>query len=182
MINKNKYSREQILLMKIGRGDTESFEEIISAHQRALMNFFYKLGADKSMVEDLAQETFLRLYRAAKCYRPEAKFTTFLYRLARNVYIDFFRKNKKDRVFPSGDLFEWADKDRNFQRDLSLDMETLLLRLSDKHREVLVMSFFLKFKYQEIADILELPLGTVRSRIHEAVKCLKKLSVKSEII
>ncbi|MCK5344806.1 MAG: sigma-70 family RNA polymerase sigma factor, partial [Candidatus Heimdallarchaeota archaeon] len=92
------------LMLEIKAGSKSAFNKLVKRHQRAIINFFYKNLWDKSHAEDLAQELFLRLFKSAKNYEPQAKFTTFMYRVAKNLLIDFYRttKNKPSMVSLQG--------------------------------------------------------------------------------
>jgi RNA polymerase sigma-70 factor (ECF subfamily) len=165
-------------MIRLKNGDRDALSELIERHQRPLSNFFMKMGGStREDAEDLIQDTFLRLYKAAARYEAKAKFSTFLYMLARHTWIDGLR-HKNRRITMTGDLsLDHLPQAVNEveQSEISQDMQEYLNRLKEKYREVVVLSFFMKFKYAEIAEQLEIPIGTVRSRLHEAMKQLKNL-------
>jgi RNA polymerase sigma-70 factor (ECF subfamily) len=153
-----------------------AFGELVEKHQLALLNFFARMGAS-SDCEDLVQETFVRLFRYRRQYKAAARFTTFLYHLARNVWADRGRK-----------IFRIERLESEFQKEVEIasqpspeaskhpgDVEAALGRLSPKLREVIVLNIFQGLKYQEVADTLEIPLGTVKSRINLALAALKEI-------
>jgi RNA polymerase sigma factor (sigma-70 family) len=164
------------LMQEAVRGSEEAFSTLVRKHQRSLVNFFARMGAQLDR-EDLAQETFLRLFRFRASYRPSAQFSTFLYHVARNVWAD--RGRKVLRFERTANAYEkesrFAQSSAKAQRGDSLDIEAALDRLSSKHREVIVLNIYQGLRYQEVADILRIPLGTVKSRINHALAALKEM-------
>jgi RNA polymerase sigma-70 factor (ECF subfamily) len=157
-----------------------------------LLNFFFRLCWDRSLAEDFAQETLLRVYKSAKKWEPNAKFTTYLYRIARNYWIDHCRllSTQKENVSlqtqvggaeSTATLIDRLPDDIKPPED-DLDRRELygaimraLEQLPEEQRMVFVLSEIEELRYQEISDILEIPLGTVKSRMHTAVGKLQEL-------
>ncbi|OQW97833.1 MAG: hypothetical protein BWK77_00760 [Verrucomicrobia bacterium A1] len=157
-------------------GNEESFAILIRRHQAPLLNFFRRLGAH-SDAEDLVQEVFVRLYRYRDRYAPSAKFTTFLYTLARHAWADRCRKSERrerieERVRTEG---PGADDGAWGRTAASLDAQQALGRLPEKLRVVLVMSLYQGLRYDEIADVLGIPQGTVKSRVFLALQRLREV-------
>lgn len=163
------------LMIEVVAGSEQAFIELVRNHQRGLLNFFVRMGVNHYS-EDLVQETFVRLYRYRKRYRPVAKFKTFLYVLARHVWIDHCRKQARDRrladcLLTDVQIDERAPgKRRSGER---LDIQAALDKLSPKLRETLVLNVYQGLPYQEIADVLGIRLGTVKSRINLALKAMR---------
>lgn len=162
-------------MARVRDGDLAAFEALVQRHQRPLMNFFVRLGVTMD-VEDLAQETFVRLYRYRSRYRPSAKFTTYLYLLARQVRIDFLRKMNRRAA-----LHEKAAKETPRQvepaaaaRGARIDAATALGMLSEAMREVVVLSVLQGLSHGEISEILGIPVGTVKSRLSIALHRLRE--------
>ncbi len=139
-----------------------------------LRAFVSKPGADRSVIEDVVQETFVNIWRKAHLYDPEkASASTWIYTVARNARIDFLRK----AVRPAVDLTDpvlAVDPIQNPQQQLSqaeegVRLQRALASLPDKQREVLKLAFFADLAHAEIAKELKLPLGTVKSRIRLAL-------------
>jgi RNA polymerase sigma-70 factor (ECF subfamily) len=165
------------LMGHIAGGATEAFSALVRRHQQSLVNFFRRFGVYNE-AEDLAQETFVRIFRYRSRYRPTAKFTTFLYMLARQVRLDLFRKtNRREKL--DEELFEAAqDEERlgaRIKRTSRVEVDACLARLSDPLREVIVLSIYQDLRNQEIADVLEIPLGTVKSRLFNALRELRRM-------
>lgn len=164
------------LMLDTAKGSDEAFATLVHKHQKPLLNFFGRMGATFEC-EDLVQETFFRLYRYRHSYRPTARFAAFLYHLARNVWADFSRKVIRiDRLAASyeGDLRSNAGC-RPDNSEESPDVEAALDQLSPKLREVIVLNVYQGLRYQEVANALGIPLGTVKSRINLAMAALKDI-------
>lgn len=163
------------LMQCVAKGDHTAFETLVKKHQKSLLNFFVRMGASSDS-EDLVQNTFIRLYQYRERYRPSAKFTTFLYVLAYRVWADLGRKTKR-RERLSASLKTEADAFGPVECETSrptIDVEAALDKLSEKLRDVIVLNFYQGLRYQEIADVLHIPLGTVKSRINLAINALRE--------
>lgn len=162
------------LMLETVAGSDAAFAMLIQRHQNGLLNFFVRMGVYNDG-EDLVQETFIRVYKARARYRPTAKFTTFLYVVARHVWADRGRKVKQHKRLEESlktDLEISGGVTRPVSQD-GMDVQEALNRLSPKLREVLVLNVYQGLRYQEVADVLEIPLGTVKSRINLALQELK---------
>lgn len=167
------------LMLKAQKGDIKSFETIVKKYQNILLNYFYYLNANSQEAEDLVQDTFLKLYLYRDKYTPSAKLKTFLIRIARNTAIDFYRKMKPVSVDMQYDRnVDDKDLNRSSQQLESEDLRKAINMLPEKSREVIVMSYFEELKYQEISEILEVPIGTIKSRMSYAMKQLKEILEK----
>jgi RNA polymerase sigma-70 factor (ECF subfamily) len=162
-------------MLETAAGSEMAFAELIRRHQNGLLNFFVRMGV-YSDGEDLVQETFMRVYRARERYRPEAKFTTFLYVLARHVWADRGRKARKHARLEDS-LKVDAEIGGGVTAPAStagLDVQEALNRLSPKLREAIVLNVYQGLRYQDIAEVLGIPLGTVKSRINLALQELRE--------
>ena len=163
------------LMVEVSNGSEIAFTVLVRRHQNSLLNFFTRMGA-LSDGEDLVQETFVRLFRYRDRYRPSARFSALLYHLARNVWADRGRKDARFEKLTSGLR---AEADISSGQDFTdpgerLDVDAALRKLSPKLREVIVLNVYQRLRYQEIADALGIPLGTVKSRINLAIAALKE--------
>lgn len=167
---------DALLMLRAARGDDEAFARLVERHQRPLLNFFLRSGAmDES--EDLVQKTFVRLYRYRDRYQPVARFVTFLYHLARNVWIDetralarkrrlvtALREEENERIPPGSTAPSGA----------AMDAATALDSLSPKLRDVVTLHIYQGLRYHEIAGVLGIPEGTVKSRMNLAMSALRQ--------
>ena len=164
------------LMEQVRAGDQDAFAFLIRRYQSALVNFFRRVGAN-SDTEDLVQEVFLRVYRYKDRYVHNAKFTTFLYTLARHVWADRWRKIRRaERIRERARHELPSESDGNLEHVRNeLDARHALESLPEKLRVVLVMSLYQGLKYDEIATVLKIPTGTVKSRVFLAMRQLKEL-------
>jgi RNA polymerase sigma factor (sigma-70 family) len=165
-----------VLMQEAAAGSDASFSQLVHRHQNSLLNFFVRMGASSDS-EDLVQETFVRLFRYRRQYKPVAGFTAFLYHIARNVWADRGRKILRRERLTSACEMEASIAHQSFAEspERGLDVAAGLARLSPKLREVIVLNIYQGLRYQEIADALEIPLGTVKSRISLAIKALREI-------
>lgn len=182
---------DEDLVRGFKQGDLDAFTELVRKHHRPLVNFFYRLVWDRHKSEDLAQEIFVRLYKAMDHYDPRAKFTTYLYRMARNLWIDTVRALavrpkvvSLDRPVSPGsesdtrDLVPVATPDPGDAISRIEEVEEVrraVMALPEEYRLVVLLAEFQQMGYAEIGEVLEIPVGTVKSRMHHALEKLKEL-------
>ncbi|MEZ6194923.1 MAG: sigma-70 family RNA polymerase sigma factor [Planctomycetota bacterium] len=179
------------LMLAFKRGDYNAFAVLVDRHQRPLVRFFFGFVGDRQRAEDAAQEVWRKIFRARRDYEPRARFTTFLYRVARNHWIDTCRAASKrgteyslDRPLkgedgPGAGAFVPSGEETPLEAMENLELkeaiEVALSQLPDGQREVFAMAEFQGLKYAEISEILEIPVGTVKSRMFNAVRRLREL-------
>jgi RNA polymerase sigma-70 factor (ECF subfamily) len=163
-----------------------SFEELVGEHQAMVFRTLLRLTGSREHLEDLAQEVFLRLYRALPNFRGEALVTTYLYRIAVNVAQDEWKRRRRDAqslVSISDEASGWEDRlqhpGRNAEelmeeREFAALVESQLQRLSGVERAVLVLYHQEERTYEQIAVALGLPIGTVRTHLHRGRKKLRE--------
>lgn len=170
-------------------GDIVAFTALVERHERALINFFYQCSWDHQVSEDCAQEVFVKLYAHLDRYEAKAKFTTFLYRVARNHWIDRIRSNRRPGVSldaPAGaegsrSLKEQlparseAPTDRMMRLESAEKLQRALDQLPEDQRTVVILSELQGMRYQEIAEVMDVPVGTIKSRMFTAMQRLKEL-------
>lgn len=164
------------LMTLVTHGRKEAFVEIVRRHQKSLLNFFRSLGVHTD-AEDLAQETFVRLFKYRDRYRPSAKFTTFLYLLARQVRIDMLRRQKRREDLEDRLVKEHLAEESGLPSGgrAAMDVEAALDVLPEAMRSIVVLNIYQGLKYREIAEVLDIPVGTVKSRMFEALKRLREV-------
>ncbi len=165
------------LMLRLSAGDEAAFAPLLARHQTPLVNFFVRMGASIHDAEDLTQESFMRLWNYRTRYRPAAKFTTFLYTLARHAWFDHLRKQNRFARF-----FERCLEDAPTSSDggipqalRAMDLQSALSLLPEKQREVLVLAVCQGQSYADISQVLSIPVGTVKSRVFNALKTLQAL-------
>jgi len=143
--------------------------------EKNLLNFFWRQGVSHSEGEDLVQETYLRLWNYRRQYVPTAKLSTFLFLLARQVRIDDLRRQSRrtNREERWGNEQPTAEPPRTF--GAREDVRWAVAKLSEPLREVVELGVFQDLPYAEVAEILKIPVGTVKSRMSNALKKLKEI-------
>ncbi len=157
--------------------DPAAFRLLIERHQDKLVNFFGRMGVHNDS-EDLTQETFLKIFRYRHRYRKRAKFTTYLYSVARNVYIDYARKaGRRQKGLQQLTIEQQVADDIASHKRVNTandqEIAAALDCLSPKLRMVVVLAFFEGQDYRTIGRILKVPVGTVKSRMHMAIGRLR---------
>ncbi|MDQ7778869.1 MAG: RNA polymerase sigma factor [Planctomycetota bacterium] len=168
------------LMERVNRGDMAAFEEIVRRHQSALVNFFRRSNASMEEAEECAQETFVRMYNYRSRYRAlPGRFAAFMYVVARHVWVDRCRRSQRLRRLTTQLAIDSAPPKRPAsgltQAETRIDAQKALDVLSDKLREVVVLSVFQGLDYSQIAEVLGIPLGTVKSRIFLAFQQMRSV-------
>ncbi len=165
------------LMFQVRDGDLDRLGVLFERHHQTLFNFFLGLTGNRSTSEDLVQEVFLRLLKYRHTYKGSSKFHVWMFRIARNARADYFRREKKphtplmgDDNMPSEILTPTQELEQ--EQDFHL-VHAALARLKDEDREVLLLSRFQNFRYQEIAATLGCQEGTIKARVHRAVQKLR---------
>jgi len=177
------------LMLRFKDGDTEAFEQLFAMHTRAVVNFAYRFVRNRGMAEELAQEIFLRVYEAAAGYRAQAKFTTWLYRIATNVCLNEIRKPHVRAALKNeeknGDATGCVNSQTGSVRDSSTFPGLLLERqaisnalrqafgqLPEKQRVAFILNKYQELSYGEVAEIMKISEKAVKSLIHRAKETL----------
>lgn len=180
--------QDELLIRRAQRGDADAFEQLLLEHQKNVYNLCYRMAGDPDDAMDLSQETFLRAWRCLDQYQFASAFSTWLYRLCSNICIDFLRRRRRQQTVPL--TFEDADGEEQTyavpdaqplpeeQVELKLTRETLaaaMAQLLPEHRAVLQLRVVNEMSYEQIADVLDIQIGTVKSRLSRARNQLKKI-------
>jgi RNA polymerase sigma factor (sigma-70 family) len=166
-------------------GDDSSFEQIVRDHQAMVFRTLVRLTGSREHADDLAQEVFLRLYRALSGFRGEALLSTYLYRIIVNVAQDEWKRHRRDKplVSFSDEESDWEDRlphpspdaEQQFaEKQFRYAVEQQLQQLSSIERTVLVLYHQEDLTYEQIALSLKLPIGTVRTHLHRGRKKLRE--------
>lgn len=181
-------------------GNKEALTRLVLRHYRRVFGYLLRLSGEYHLAQDLTQETFYRAWRALPGKRAGASFERWLYRIAHNTYVDQARSWERRRVRPSGDLRDddtagpgeasgsragrGADPDpvasaveENIERSRAA---ALLRRLAPLHRSVVILRYYEQLSLPEIGEVLNLKVGTVKSRLHYAFRQLRRLVADEE--
>ena len=175
---------DESLIGRIAEGDEEALRQLYASYRVRLWQYLWpQLSGDAQRVEEVLQDVFLAVWRQARTFRGEARASTWLYRVARNRASNAMRDRARQPEghavsFTTGDDDEAGEYERSgiaSHEDAVLDRMALaegMARLSPKHREVLDLFFFHGFTVDEVAHILDIPTGTVKSRLSYARRAL----------
>lgn len=179
--------QETILIQEALGGSQKAYRELTEKHQVAVYHIIYKIVRDKETANDLVQETFMKAFSSLASYRSEFRFSTWLYKIAANCSIDFLRKKKINALSLDQELetkdgtvgIEVPDYSYHPERELErkqqrFSIEEAIQSLPDKYREVIIYRHKDDKSYEEIADLLDIPVGTIKARIFRARELLKK--------
>jgi RNA polymerase sigma-70 factor (ECF subfamily) len=172
-------------------GNTDAFGELVSRHQDRLYNTVLRLLDHPEDARDVVQEAFLHAYQSLHSFKGDARFFTWLYRIAVNTAISYKRKQRMVlRLQPTADgagLIEPMDSNETNRPGHSLEMaeqekwvHEALSRLSSEHRSVLILKDMEGLKYEDMAEILQVPVGTIRSRLHRARLEMREVLLNQE--
>ena len=168
-------------LARLSSENPEAFGALMERYEAPLLRYIRRLSSlPNEDAEDILQETFIKTYRSINDYDPDAKFSSWVYRIAHNQTIDTIRKRRIDRVSFSIDendaaQFLRASTDigaETERKDLLLRIEVAIRELPETYREALILRFLEEKSYEEIMDILKLPKGSVATLIHRGKKLL----------
>jgi RNA polymerase sigma-70 factor (ECF subfamily) len=173
------------LMLRVRRGDAQSFGELLRRYRVPLVNFFTRMVRDHTLAEDLAQEVFLRVYKSRHRYQPDARFTTWLYRIATNLALNAIRDRKieispEDNVLPDGEplLERFVDARPSAEHCLmQMDRERVIRKaveaLPENQRSAVILHKYQEVDYRQIAKILSVSESAVKSLLFRAYETLR---------
>jgi RNA polymerase sigma-70 factor, ECF subfamily len=179
------------LMLDVKAGDEQSFELLLQRYRRPLVNFLYRMVRVREEAEDLAQEVFVRVYKARKDYVPSAKFTTWLFRIATNLALNSVRDNRYQRMEVSLDapvtvdaeegdekVLDIAEKNPNIEQHLLEGARNKMIRhaidkLPEKQRAAVLLHKYEELDYGDIAKILECSESALKSLLFRAYETLR---------
>ena len=170
---------EQELVERCRRGDEGAFQELVNQYKDLVFGIITRTARDSSSAEDLAQEVFLRIYRGLPYFRGEARLSTWIYRIVANVCVQEQQGRK-----PATQPLDERDLDKRASASASRDLSDLMLRdrlekaiaRLPEHYRLLVAAHYLQgVQYEDLAEALHLPLGTLKTQLHRAKRQLRRL-------
>ena len=185
------WTDEELVARSIS-GDAESFNELILRWERPIYALAYRTIGREEDARDVCQETFLRAFRALPGFRGQAKFSSWLYRIALNLCRDWIRKQRRAPVvqMPEDvDLLEMAAaaepsetiEDLVARKDLTRAVERVMAQLPEEQRTAIVLKEYHGLTFQEIADLAGCPLSTVKTRLYQGLSVLRRELAKGQI-
>jgi RNA polymerase sigma-70 factor (ECF subfamily) len=174
-------------IKEVLKGDQNAFAEIVELYQDKLYRVCFRMLGNKHEAEDIAQEAFVRAFINIHTFDTKRKFSTWLYRIGTNLCIDRIRKKKPDyyldaevagaeglNMYSQIAASEELPEDQVMKMEMQDRVQYEISRLPDKYRAVIVLKYMEDLPLQEISEILEMPLGTVKTRIHRGREALRK--------
>ena len=193
-----KHDEDQILVDRCRRGEREAFAQLMRQHEKRIYNFSYRMLGNREEAEDLTQDIFIAAFRGIKGFRAEAKFSTWLYRIAmnraRNRFKYLSRRNffsRANRTDDSGQNLPLDDPEAlpsatpspeqwAMTKDLANQVQQCLNQMPHLSRQILVLRDVQGFSYEELSEMLDLNQGTVKSRLHRARAALQHCLTKRQ--
>ena len=194
-----KRQEEQLLVDRCRRGDRESFAQLMRLHEKQIYNFTYRMLGSEGEAEDLTQDIFIAAFRGIRSFRGEAKFSTWLYRIALNQarnrikYLsrrNFFARQSRRTDYEANRVSESPEglpdsaptpEQWTMTKDLAAHVQECLSQIPLQARQILVLRDIQGFSYDELSEMLSLKPGTVKSRLHRARAAMREcLSEKLE--
>jgi RNA polymerase sigma-70 factor (ECF subfamily) len=179
---------DNILISNIKKGDLYSTELLIKKYKQNIYNLSYKLTYSKTNADDLFQDTWLKIISKINTFNPNYNFKNWAYTICLNQYRDKYNKKKlkniNEKNFTSSEIknhyinnatSNYKIEDQIIENEKKLEIENYINKLNDKYRIVIILYYFDDLKYKTISEVLNLPIGTIKSRINKAKKELKKM-------
>ncbi len=167
---------ERDLIERAKNGDRAAFGQLVNSHRQGVVNVIYRMCGDAHLAEDTAQEAFLRAWQKLPDYQPKAPFRHWVYRIATNAALDELRRHRNTLDVDEVQIAE----DRPGLEAAAItttrarQVQQAVLALPDSSRSVLILREYEELSYQEIADTLDIPIGTVMSRLSYARNKLRQ--------
>ena len=176
------------LMTRIAKGDADALEILVNRHQTSVLNLIYRFIGDRTQAKDLAQEVFIRVWQATKTYKPEAKFTTWLYRITTNLCLNELKSARRRKWFSfnrsdedGGHTFEetLADsapsaEDLLLSKERSRRISDALQNLPENQRMAMILKRYDDLSYQEIGQIIGCSVSAVESLLVRAKRTLQE--------
>jgi RNA polymerase sigma-70 factor (ECF subfamily) len=181
-------SSDAAVMLRVAAGDETGFNYLVEKHYRAMIHFLFRMVHNQAVAEELAQEVFLRVYRSRESYRAEAKFTTWLYRIATNLAVNHARDTRHERSASTiyldqpdeetGSTPDVADDEPNIEQNLLHDERMAAIRqhvmaLPERQRMAVLMHKYQGMDYRQIGDVLKLSESATKSLLFRAYQTLR---------
>lgn len=178
---------EALLIMRAQKNDSAAIEALIYAYEKRVYNIAYRFMGNEADAWDMAQESLIKIYKNVASFKSRSSFSSWVYRLTANTCLDGLRKRKKtplslDHTIESGASFEDTSaplpEESALSSERSADIQKAIDSLSSEHKSVIILREISGLSYEEIAESLNISIGTVKSRINRGRAKLKKLLIQ----
>jgi RNA polymerase sigma-70 factor (ECF subfamily) len=180
-------NEDRVYVRRCLQGERQAFEFIVRKYQSSLANYFFRMIQERELSLEMTQEVFLRAYASLHTYKEDFQFSTWLFRIASNLLIDYWRKKKLPLVFLDAQEedeqpapVQLPDHEpsvaEQYERKMTMEAITrAVARLPENLRELFTLRHINDFSYEEIAKMKNLPVGTVKNRVFQAKELLRQL-------
>src|SRR5262245_12501312 len=173
---------DEALMLAVRDGEVGQLGVLFERYHGMLFDFFCRMLGNRTAADDLVQDVFFRILKYRKTYRDDSHFTTWMFHIARNARFDHFKKHRAEVLFPE-EGFDLPGRGPFPSQQFEKEQETVMLKramqkLPDEKRELLILARYQELKYEQIADLLGVDVGTVKVRVHRAVKELREIFLK----
>lgn len=191
--NLREFADSELISTSLAGGREDCFEELVRRYQRPMIAYVYRMTNDYDAALDVTQEIFIKVYNSLSRYKTEYKFSTWLYKIAHNAAIDYLRRNSHgeqsldisgeddeyfERPLESNSLTPEQERERTEWRN---EIDTVVQKLPAAYRELILLRHSQDLSYDEIAEITNLPLGTVKNRLFRAREMMRQFLVERGI-
>jgi RNA polymerase sigma factor (sigma-70 family) len=169
---------DESIMEAVKNGDLQKASLLFERYHKRIYNFLARMAMDRELAEDLTQNVFLRLIRYKNSYREGAKFQSWIYQVARNVFSDHYQANKgrfsnyvdvekiEDRMADTNEIDEMDEKEKILHRSLA--------KLTEEQRELLVLTRFQHMKYEDVAAVMDTTVANIKVKVHRAILKLRE--------
>jgi RNA polymerase sigma-70 factor, ECF subfamily len=181
-VNRPARLDDKALIERCKVGSSEAFDELVSRYEKQVYNFAYRISGNHETAWDVSQEAFIRVFNSIRTFRGDANFSTWAYRIVKNVYLDELKKSKSGRTTS---LDEYIELDENSvakqvqdtdptpdeiveSKDRTRILQEAITSLPEYQRIIVTLYHVRNQSYEQISEILDLPIGTVKSRLNRA--------------
>lgn len=195
MLDKQLNITDEHLFARFIEGDENAFNELVERYYRQIYRFLVRFTGQEHLAEDLIQEVFVKLYKAATTFDSSKRFRPWIYQIAANTARDNLRSagrnGKRVSFLNTGEEAETtldqlvpgvaaSPDEAIIERETSEKVKETLMQMQDQLREILILAYYNQLPYKDIADSLGIPLGTVKSRLHKAVSTFGEIWKRHE--
>jgi RNA polymerase sigma factor (sigma-70 family) len=172
---------DEQIMEAVRDGDLQQASLLFDRYHKRLFNFLARMAMDRELAEDLTQNVFLRMIKYRKSFRTGARFQSWIYQVARNVFSDHYQasKNKKthmdvDKIGPDSYRELQDDNDSKLMEEQEALLHRSLAMLNDEQRELLVLTRFQHMKYEEVAEVMDTTVANIKVKVHRAIAKLRE--------
>ncbi|MDD3678979.1 MAG: RNA polymerase sigma factor [Patescibacteria group bacterium] len=178
---KTENSSDELLVLFVQKNSGKGFEYLVDRYQEKIFNYAKRIVSDPDLAEDITQESFIAAYSNINSFDPKRKFSSWLYRIAHNKAINEIRKRKKIIFLDEKIPIESDENSKKITNEIDRKKAKILLEkkldiIPIKYKETLTLRYFENLSYEEISDILKIPVSTVGIRIKRGLEKLKKIT------